>query len=265
MLLPAGEVVLRRLLALHSLNPALTLSNRVIMPDHVHFLLIVDYNRDPHFDPLALAHWFQGTGGRRPPSLGSRSFWITLSLTARQLAAIRRYIRLNPARALWKAAHPDRFRVLAGIRHSSLDLALTWSAMGDATLLSSPFLFPMRLTRRLPLAAQESALEEALSRARHGMIPVCGFVSPAEHELERRLREEPLARWIKTVPHGIAPGYDPSAEDSRALAAGRLLVLSSFPADVPVSPISRTNCEAMNACILNLCGEIAERIRTFTS
>ena len=86
--------------------------------------------------------------------------------------------------------------------------------------------------------------------------------SPAEHELERRLRAEPAARWIKAVPHGLRQGYDPSLEDSRALAAGRLLLLSSFSPEVPVSPISRANCEAMNSRILRLCGEAAEPVLT---
>lgn len=294
-LLPLGEAVLKWLLSLHAENAALTLSNRVIMPDHVHFLLIVDFDRDPAFDPLVFAHRFrqeaahprdvghcpprppvapvqgarpnqealrQGPRGVQPPVLWEHSFWISLSFSARQLAAIRRYICGNPARALWKKAHSDRFRAIAGIRHGSLDPALRWSAMGDPTLLASPFRFPVRLTRRLPVEAQEEALDEAINRARRGMVPVCGFISPAEHELERRLRAEPAARWIKTVPFGLKPGYDPSMEDSRALAAGQLLLLSSFPADTPVTPISRANCEAMNGRLAALCGEAAEAINT---
>ena len=48
----------------------------------------------------------------------------------------------------------------------------------------------------------------------------------------------------------------------RFLAEGRLLVLSSFPPEIPVSPISRENCELMNARILKLCGPAAEPINT---
>lgn len=58
------------------------------------------------------------------------------------------------------------------------------------------------------------------------------------------------------------PGYDPSLEDSRAIAEGRLLLLSSFPPDIPGCPISRANCETMNSRILCLCGEAAEPICT---
>ena len=261
---PPGEAVLRWLLALHRSNPALTLSNRVIMPDHVHFVLIVDFDRDPTFDLISFSQRFRNEAGMgtTPIFRWEQDFWLVLSFSQRQLAAIRRYIRGNPARALWKKAHPNRFQVLEGISHPSLDTTLYWSAVGDATLLASPFRFPVRLTRKIPVEGQEESIAEAVERTHYGMIPVCGFISPAEHELERRLRDEPVARWIKTVPHGLKPGYDPSLEDSHAIAEGRLLLLSSFPPEIPVSPISRENCEIMNSRIIALCGEAAQPIIT---
>ena len=51
-LLPAGEVVLAYLRAFHAVYPAVTISDRVIMPDHVHFLMIVRYDQAPGFNPL---------------------------------------------------------------------------------------------------------------------------------------------------------------------------------------------------------------------
>ena len=266
-LLPPGEGVQAALLAVHGKNPALTVSDYVIMPDHVHFLLIADFDRDPAFDPISFIHEWrkmaEGSGDGIPGRLAwEKGFWLALAWYAPQRKAIRRYIQGNPARAMWKKAHPDRFRVMSGIRHPSLDPALRWSAMGDPTLLASPFRFPVRLTRKLPMEAQEEALSEAMDRARRGMIPVCGFISPAERELERRLRAEPEVRWIKALPCGLRPGYDPSLEDSRALASGRLLLLTSFAPEVPVSPISRANCETMNERIRALCGEAAEGIQT---
>jgi len=65
LLTPEGEAVLTLLWALHRLNPALSLSNRVVMPDHLHYLLIVDYDRDPTFDPLVFVHWFQRESERK--------------------------------------------------------------------------------------------------------------------------------------------------------------------------------------------------------
>jgi len=306
-LLPAGEAVISVLKSLHARNPALTASDRVVMPDHVHFVLIVDFDKDPGFEPLVFAHRFmeetardmgfapesqaatrgaeqeargargaaqeargargaaqeaRGARGAAPPVLWERRFWLVLSFSSRQLSAIRRYIRHNPARAVWKAEHPDRFARITGFRHPILDSKLSWSACGDLTLMGSPFLFPVRLTRRMPVEAQEEAISEAVDQAECGMIPVCGFLSAAEKELQQRLRASSHTRWIKMVPHGLPFHYDPSVEDPSAFAEGRMLVLSSFPPEIPVSPIFRENCELMNARILKLCGPAAAPINT---
>ena len=75
----AGEVVKAALLALHRVNAAVTVSDFVIMPDHFHFIMIVDYGRDRLASPLYLAHrlldaveWqLEGTGRSTP--LASRA------------------------------------------------------------------------------------------------------------------------------------------------------------------------------------------------
>ena len=79
-----------------------------------------------------------------------------------------------------------------------------------------------------------------------GMVPVCGFLSPGEKELERLLRLEPDTRWIKTVAHRLPARFDPTVEDSRYLAEGRQLLLSSFGVEVPVFPVNYDNCHLIN-------------------
>ena len=70
----AGECVKALWGAIHSLNAALTASDFVFMPDHVHLLLIVDYEQDRGFNPLVFSHWFMdesermiATDGGLPP------------------------------------------------------------------------------------------------------------------------------------------------------------------------------------------------------
>ena len=314
-LLPCGETVKGLLLSLHGVFPCATVSDFVIMPDHVHFLLIVDYAQDPGFSPLWAAHrlmdaaemlWertealppnpqnatvaalaeavalarFQqgrltiantergvvgpgsfGGSGAKSPSIPrwDRHCYIELSLDARQLKAIRRYIRLNPARALWKAKHPDRFVRLAGIRHPVLDPSRRWDAMGNATLLASPFLRHVRLTLRKTAEEHATEIDRIMADAVNGVVPVSGFISPGEKELLRRLKAEPRARFIKTVPFALPPRYDPSAEDSRELAADRLLILSGFPQDTPDTRDNlRARCNLMN----DLAAAMCERAQT---
>ena len=321
---PLGECVVALWRYLHTLNPALTASNSVIMPDHVHLLLIVNFDRDPAFRPLVFIHWFMeetermmaatdggsapaplpssirndfhpsaealpagargrqpqigdeilpagargrqpqigdeilpaGARGRQPPSFAiwSRSFWLDLSFSSRQLKAIRRYIRLNPARALWKMRHPDRFQRHANIRHPILAANRNWDAIGNLTLLGSPLLFPVRLTRKKTPEEHAASIDKIVEKARRGMIPVSGFLSPGEKEALRRLKEEPHARFIKMRPCALPPHYDPSAEDSRELAADRLLIISGFPQSVTdAGGIFRANCLLMNDLITEMC------------
>ena len=336
-LLPCGEIVKALLVAMHRCFPCATISDFVIMPDHVHFLLIVDYSQDPTFSPLWATHrlmdaaeilWAlergtdggsapepleadaalskaitlarqnfgqlivgnhavrplqqkapaqqglqsnptpQGFGGAAPvrspqsapqgPRWNRRCF-IELSFDARQLKAIRRYIRLNPARALWKARHPDRFIRFANIRHPVLDPARRWDAMGNLTLLASPFLHHVRLTMRKTAEEHAAEIDSIMERAVRGLVPVSGFISPGEKELLRRLKAEPQARFIKTVPFSLPPRYDPSAEDSRELAADRLLILSGFPQGTPDSRENlRARCNIMNSLAAALCSKAAE-------
>ena len=329
-LLPCGEIVKALLVAMHRCFPCATISDFVIMPDHVHFLLIVDYSQDPTFSPLWATHrlmdaaeilWAleRGTDGGSAPeppeadaalakaialarqNLGSlivgnhavlpqgknsptpagvrgrqapvpspapaapqgprwnRRCFIELSFDARQLKAIRRYIRLNPARALWKARHPDRFIRFANIRHPVLDPARRWDAMGNLTLLASPFLHHVRLTMRKTAEEHAAEIDSIMERAVRGLVPVSGFISPGEKELLRRLKAEPQARFIKTVPFALPPRYDPSAEDSRELAADRLLILSGFPQGTPDSRENlRARCNIMNSLAATLCSKAAE-------
>ena len=296
----AGERVAALWRSLHQIEPHFTASDFVVMPDHVHLLLIVNSEGEFRFNPLVFAHWFmaatsdggltsdggrcppnppalvapsslavvappspadwwryyepQGFGGGRPPSfVWSRDYWIDISLDARQLAAIRRYIRMNPARWFWKLDNPDMFRFHAHVRHPALDPALHWSAVGDITLLASPFLYLVRLTMSKTAAELEGEIAAHIERARSGWTPVCGFLSPGEREFERRLKALPHSRWIKTVPYGLPERYDPSVEDSRWLAAHRQLVLSSFDrADIPPFKITRPGCLAMNERIARM-------------
>ena len=172
---------------------------------------------------------------------------VSRAADGRQLAAIRRYIKMNPARYFWKQDNPDMFQYRANIRHPILNPALQWSAVGDITILASPFLYLVRLTMKKTAAELEDDITAHIERAAHGWTPVCGFISPGEREFERRLKALAYSRWIKTVPYGLPMRYDPSVEDSQWLAAHRQLVLSSFDrTEYPPFVIRRSACLAMN-------------------
>ena len=277
---PIGSHVASVWRSLHAADSALTASDRVLMPDHAHLRLLV---RGPvEFNPLVFARWFMEatedaapglpwnvpTGPSRwiapssrgvhegPPRLWSREAYVEISFDSAQLHAIRRYIRLNPARWWWKHDHPDRFALLSPLRHPRLPPDSHWSGMGDATLLSSPLLFPVRLSRSTPpgTPAGEAAIAAAVDKAQRGWIPLCGFLSAAEREFGRRLKQLPRTRWIKTVPYGLPSRCDPAVEDSRWLSSGRELLLSALDSAAdPPWKVTRDGCQTMNARNAVLC------------
>ncbi len=284
-----GEAVAAALRSLHQVNPAVTLSDYVIMPDHFHFIMIIDYSRDKVASPLYLTHrlldavegWVESTGPLAAPhpahgvvscreSLFERSPYIELSFDSRQLKAIRRYIKLNPARALWKKRHPDLFLCHRGIkaRRFAQFAGVRFDGVGNLTLLGSPFLHHVRLTLKMTVAEHRPAIEELVEKARHGVVAVSGFISPGERELLRRLKAEPSARFIKLLPCALPSRYDPSAEDSREIAAGRMAIISAFPDTPAISSLEmrrnssaahafRANCLAMNGLAERLCGSFS--------
>ena len=139
------------------------------------------------------------------------------------------------------------------------------TALGDIGLLGSPFLLHVRLTLKKTVTEHAAAIDEIVEKAKRGYIPVSGFISPGEKEVLRRLKAEPRVRFVKLVPFALPPRYDPSAEDSRELAADRLAIVSLQPETAAIRSLDirqsqaaahafRANCLAMNALAAALCG-----------
>ena len=341
-----GEIVQFALRAVHRVWQAATVSDFVIMPDHLHFLLIVDYGKGATFSPLFVAHRLadaveavaERTGDTPEPPKGAnvnretkralderkiafmaarlreacaaaneaavrgelkvakglrfgervggnsalaggagtavpvrtvvfaRDCYIELSFDSRQLKAVRHYIRLNSARRLWKLRHPDLFVCHRNIRSERLAALAPrqFDGLGNLTLLGSPFLFHVRLTLKKTVAEHETAIAEIIEKAKRGAVPVSGFISPGEKEALRRLKAEPKARFIKLLPSALPDRYDPSAEDSREIAVGRLAILSAAHGTAAISSLEmkrnasaahafRRNCLEMNDIAAALC------------
>ncbi|MGN0843999.1 MAG: hypothetical protein ACI4QT_02110 [Kiritimatiellia bacterium] len=372
-----GEIVQAGLLAFHPVWPGLRLAGSMIMPDHIHFIVAIDYARETVVTPLFLSHrlidaveiaagamaakeaqrtggagapathearlralaTFRGEGemkaaaegggdwrlksreekkayrelikkrraymaglmkraiaeyeaakagvsGAQPPvrlAVFERSPYIELSFSARQLEAAKHYTYLNPARYLWKKRHPDLFicrrvamaKILQRTGNSGtpatspkVELPAFIGAIGYLPLLGSPFKLHARLTMKKTAAEHESTIAEMVEKARHGWVVVSGFISAGEKELLKHLKAEPRARFIKTLPYALPPRYDPSAEDSREIAAGRMVIVSmvenekisalEMKRETGASHRFRENCLKMNALAAAMAGGNAE-------
>ena len=279
-LTPYGEQVKRIWTTLNSVDKHLIPSDYIIMPDHLHLLLMVNSSTEFLFSPLVFTHWFMVASSSNLPRIAKPAswgrfyppsewptvaqgyislfdwapgIWVEFILSRRQLSSVRRYIRMNPERFFWKQDNPDMFVRRGILSHPRLSSVYPWSACGDLTLLESPFLYHVRLSMSRPLAELETAIDTYTELAVRGCIPVSGFLSPGEREFEQRLKKLTHSRWIKTVPYAVPEHFDPSVEDSQYLAAHRELILSSFTEDeAPPFCIRRDNCLAMNERIAEM-------------
>lgn len=169
-LLPAGEVVQAYLRAFHAVYPAVTISDRVIMPDHVHFLMIVRYDQAPGFNPLwasfALmkaieAAEAQRNGGDAPaPPEAAAHFAEILTHERATAARIERFMHKGPpapkpSRGWGLCGHNPRLRRGCGgrsppsVRRSASTAAPT-SSSPSTRASSRPFGATSSSTRRVP-------------------------------------------------------------------------------------------------------------------
>ena len=270
-LLPLGEIVVAALRAIHRVWPAVTISDYVVMPDHLHFLLIADYNRDRGIAPLFIAHRLadavemaqalveqrNGRGFAPNPGIASHPGEGPNPGRASDPSE-----GPNPGRASHPGEGPNPGRAAGALAERRVE-------------------FMAGLLREAAAAAREAAPGELkverglrLGERRGGAgarAPVRSVVFARDCYIElsfdsRQLKAEPSARFVKLLPHALPARYDPSAEDSREIAAGRLVILSAFP-DTPAvaSPAMkrdpaashrfRQNSLAMNDLAAQLCGE----------
>ena len=100
---------------------------------------------------------------------------------------------------------------------------------GDTALLHEPLL-GLVASRECPGQVLLETLERVPEWVKAGRVIVSGFHSPLEQQVLRSaLRRQ--GRLVKVLARGITR-YTPPPEESEAMAAGRLLVITASPADV---------------------------------
>ncbi|MCI1189513.1 transposase [Hymenobacter sp. DH14] len=105
---PLGEIVLAELTAIPSYFPAARLDTWVLMPNHLHCILVLTRNRAVSvstivgsFKSRCFARWRKQivAGGQpAPPSCWQRDYYEHIIRDARELEGYRKYILENPNR-----------------------------------------------------------------------------------------------------------------------------------------------------------------------
>ena len=244
-LAPAGERVAAAWVGLRARFSGVTASTFCVMPDHFHGLLVLDLDQcGKTRAPAALRHFREASGGEEVWS-EDRPYVIT-PFESVSLANVRRYIKNNPKRALWKRAHPDRFTRFAGIKRPNLPAEATWTAFGNVLLLASPFLKFMKISGMLPREEMNAQVDSFVEAAHDGWVLASGFISPGERAVLGAVRARRLGPHVRLLPYGIPAKFDPSVELSREIGEEDSVLLSPFPETVPWGKTTRPNCMEMN-------------------
>jgi len=246
-----GEIVLRAYLQMAVDSPEVDLRVCAIMPDHFH-AIIVFRRRSEH--PLG---WHirrfkaRATKGARDhtgdPTLGlfEENFHDFISFSADQLDRYTQYVKSNPIRWQWKHDHPDFFRKHFALRHARLPREISWTAIGDRSILDVPWLVPVVVHRRITETERKAEVARFLGLAEAGATLIGGFISPGEKEVAKGVLEVKGAKVICLLPFGLK-GYKPHGVAVKRLAESQTLVLSGFPESVPATPINYDNCHLNN-------------------
>ena len=167
-----------------------------------------------------------------------------------QLAAFRRYIRENPARAALRRANARFFQQVAPVEF----LGRRWFAYGNRALLDLPVLVPFKGHRATAEGSPEwNALVESAARIGPGNAPkklrfegnirqrrtrrarkgaragVSTFMSPLEKACGNAIARAG-GGLVVLSPEGFGPRGHPPREKERFCAAGRMLFLSLYEA-----------------------------------
>ena len=136
-----------------------------------------------------------------------------------QLAAFRRYIRENAARAWERRVHAQYFGRVSEIAF----LGRRWFAYGNRALLDLPVLVPFKGHRATAEGSRDwNALLTAAGRIGPSGAGVSTFMSPLEKACGNAIARAG-GGLIVLSPEGFGPRWHPSREKERFCAQGRIL------------------------------------------
>ena len=248
---PFGEIVLRAYLQMSADSPEIDLRVCAIMPDHFH-AIIVFRRRSEH--PLGwhirrfkarATKAVRDLAGDRTLGLFEENFHDFISFSGDQLDRYTQYVKSNPIRWQWKRDHPDFFRKHFALQHPRLPRGISWTAIGDRSILDAPWLEPVIVHRRITESERKAEVARYLELARSGAVLIGGFISPGEKEVAKGVLEIVGAKVVCLLPYGLK-GYKPHGIAVKRLAESQTLVLSGFPESVPATPINYVNCHLNN-------------------
>ena len=239
-----GVVVDEEIMCTPGHNPEIEILSRVVMPDHVHVVILVSRAMKRSLGDVVQA--IKSAATRRVRALHAdpamrvfeEGFHDRIIKREGQLDTVLRYVSANPYRLAVRKVFPDYFR-----RVNSMTIAgVECQAYGNLLLLRYPFKEQVVVHRRDTPEAIVLNKNKWLYSAANGGVLVSPFISPAEKAVRREA--EALGGRIILIRHSSFPDrFKPEAHDFELCSQGRMLIIAMREG---TGPISRAACLAMN-------------------
>lgn len=277
-----GENIVNEIFNLGTIHPQVRILQFCLMPDHLHLLLHVRQSSSVSIRAIIRGFW-QGAKrlGREytlsiDPELNSGTInevnddilhsafpifteqpFIRPMSRRGQLAAMIRYVQMNPQRLATKRLKPGYFKVQEGIEIAGR----MYAGIGNAILLQAEKMAPVHVRRAWVEDAERHGYDKPLRdymnscvlAARKGTVMVSPFISPHEKMVQEVLIREKLP-FILLADNGFREYYKPADGLFDAVAEGRLLILSPWEYDTDKRHVSREDCVALNGMAEEICG-----------
>ena len=276
-----GKEIVYIIGSIQNYRPEIRLLQYCLMPDHVHFIIYVqwpmpysiksvvrgfwqaakkvgrEYNNILSINPNDIRDNKQNRDNeqRLDPIFSDYPFIRPMSRRG-QLDAMMQYIKLNPQRLATKRLMPDYFRVQDNIEIAGR----IYSGVGNADLLQRAKYMPVHVRSIWIKDAVEHGDDKALRdyknscvlAARQGTVMVSPFISEHERAVLDVLLKEQLP-FIYIADNGFRDYYKPQDSLFDAVANKKALILSPWSYDPDKKNVSRAECVEMNKMAEEIC------------
>lgn len=265
---PMGEIIERELQNIKNIHPDFEIFRKVIMPDHIHFLIYVKEEIDRHFGRYMAVFKKDITQEMRRayPHLDQigasafvRNYNDRILVKEGQLEVLKKYISDNPRRLAIMRNYPDFFTRGMEIildkeskeskeskeREAREASEEKYEAFGNPFLIQKPYRFQVFVRSAWTPEEFEKRKKEWLAMAAEGGIAVSPFYSARE----KTVREEILNRGGSVIyirNEKMGERSKPQGRDFELCREGRLLIIYEQEAPEYAPTLKRSVAMHMN-------------------
>lgn len=246
----AGEIIASEISAIRSHFPEVKILRRVIMPEHIHFVIYNTAYSDYHLGEVIRVFKSECTnrfvesgycqvGGI---SIFEEGYHDRILLKKGQLQRMLDYVSDNPRRRMLRMMNPGFFRrsPITAPDGSPLE------CYGNMQMLEDPDIEAVRISSKYTPEILRQRKINWMRTVENGGVLASPFISPEEKRVFDWACDNG-GRIILITNNGFGPKYTPKGRLHTLCAEGRLLIVAPAQYQTAAVATTRSACMAMNA------------------